>query len=141
MAWFTRQKPSLDVGSVSDDEKTVRTEGLWQKCDGCGQIIWRKTVEDNFYVCPKCEYHFRIGATDRLQLLFDDGVYQPHDVEMRSSDPLKFVDSKPYEQRLREMEEATNMPDAVISASGLLEGRRVQICALELRFIGGSMGA
>jgi acetyl-CoA carboxylase carboxyl transferase subunit beta len=141
MAWFTRQKPSLDVGSVSDDEKTVRTEGLWQKCDGCGQIIWRKTVEDNIYVCPKCEYHFRIGAADRLHLLFDEGVYQAHDVEMRSSDPLKFVDSKPYEQRLREMEEATNMPDAVVCGSGLLEGRRVQICALELRFIGGSMGA
>jgi acetyl-CoA carboxylase carboxyl transferase subunit beta len=141
MAWFTRQKPSLDVGSVSDDEKTVRTEGLWQKCDGCGQIIWRKTVEDNIYVCPKCEYHFRIGAADRLHLLFDEGVYQAHDVEMRSSDPLKFVDSKPYEQRLREMEEATNMPDAVVCGSGLLEGRRVQICALELRFIGGSIGA
>jgi len=141
MAWFTRQKPSLDVGSVSEDEKTVRTEGLWQKCDGCGQIIWRKTVEENIFVCPKCDHHFRIGAADRLQLLFDDGAYEVYDAEMRSSDPLKFVDSKPYVQRLREMEEATNLPDAVICASGLLEGRRLQICALELKFIGGSMGA
>jgi acetyl-CoA carboxylase carboxyl transferase subunit beta len=141
MAWFTRQKPSLDVGTLSEDEKTVRTEGLWQKCDGCGQIIWRKTVEDNINVCPKCEYHFRISAADRLQLLFDDGVFQEHDTQMRSSDPLKFVDSKPYVQRLIDMEEATKMPDAVISASGTLHGRRVQICALELKFIGGSMGA
>jgi acetyl-CoA carboxylase carboxyl transferase subunit beta len=141
MAWFTRQKPSLDVGSVSEDEKTVRTEGLWQKCDGCGQIIWRKTVEENTNVCPKCEYHFRIGAADRLQLLLDDGVFQEHDALMRSSDPLKFVDSKPYAQRLIDMEEDTKMPDAVIAASGTLDGRRVQICALELKFIGGSMGA
>lgn len=141
MAWFTRQKPSLDVGSLSEDEKTVRTEGLWQKCDGCGQIIWRKTVEDNTNVCPKCDYHFRISAADRLQLLFDDGVFDEHDTQMRSSDPLKFVDSKPYAQRLIDMEEATKLPDAVISASGNLDGRRVQICALELKFIGGSMGA
>jgi len=141
MAWFTRQKPSLDSGPVSEDEKTVRTEGLWQKCDGCGNIIWRKSVEENIYVCPKCDYHFRIGAADRLQLLFDDGVYEEYDAAMRSSDPLQFVDSKPYAQRLLDMEEATKLPDAVISASGTLDGRRVQICALELKFIGGSMGA
>ena len=141
MAWFTRQKPSLDSGPVSENEKTVRTEGLWQKCDGCGQIIWRKTVEENINVCPKCDYHFRISAADRLQLLFDDGVFQEHDAQMRSSDPLRFVDSKPYVQRLRDMEAATNMPDAVIAASGALNGRPVQICALELKFIGGSMGA
>jgi acetyl-CoA carboxylase carboxyl transferase subunit beta len=141
MAWFTRQKPSLDSGPVSENEKTVRTEGLWQKCDGCGQIIWRKTVEENINVCPKCDYHFRISAADRLQLLFDDGAFQEHDAQMRSSDPLRFVDSKPYVQRLRDMEAATNMPDAVIAASGALNGRPVQICALELKFIGGSMGA
>jgi acetyl-CoA carboxylase carboxyl transferase subunit beta len=141
MAWFTRQKPSLDSGPVSEDEKTVRTEGLWQKCDGCGQIIWRKSVEENINVCPKCDYHFRISAADRLQLLFDDGAFQEHDAQMRSSDPLKFVDSKPYVQRLLDMEAATDLPDAVIAASGTLHGRPVQICALELKFIGGSMGA
>jgi len=141
MAWFTRQKPSLDSGPVSEDEKTVRTEGLWQKCDGCGQIIWRKSVEENIYVCPKCDYHFRLGAADRLQLLFDDGFYQEYDAAMRSSDPLQFVDSKPYAQRLLDMQEATKLPDAVICGSGTLDGRRVQICALELKFIGGSMGA
>jgi acetyl-CoA carboxylase carboxyl transferase subunit beta len=100
-----------------------------------------KTVEENINVCPKCDYHFRISAADRLQLLFDDGVFQEHDAQMRSSDPLRFVDSKPYVQRLRDMEAATNMPDAVIAASGALNGRPVQICALELKFIGGSMGA
>ncbi|MBV9762845.1 MAG: acetyl-CoA carboxylase carboxyltransferase subunit beta [Acidobacteriaceae bacterium] len=141
MAWFTRQKPSLESGPPNDGEKNVRTEGLWQKCDACGQIIWRKAVEDNLNVCPKCGHHFRISAAERLQQLFDDGQYVTHDADLRSSDPLEFVDSKPYSQRLDDMKAATNLPDAVICASGLLNGREVEICALELKFIGGSMGA
>ncbi len=100
-----------------------------------------KTVEENFRVCPKCGHHFRINATERLQQLFDEGVYITHDSKLQSSDPLQFVDSKPYTQRLSEMRRATQLPDAVICASGLLDGRQVQICALELKFIGGSMGA
>jgi acetyl-CoA carboxylase carboxyl transferase subunit beta len=92
-------------------------------------------------VCPKCGYHFRIGAAERLALLFDGGVYTSHDADLQSSDPLHFVDSKPYTQRLEEMRRSTKLPDAVICGSGLLNGRRVQICALELKFIGGSMGA
>ncbi len=141
MAWFTRQKPSLEGGPPVDGEKSVRTEGLWQKCDHCGQIIWRKSVEENLQVCPKCGYHFRIGAAERLQQLFDEGTYVTHDSNLRSSDPLNFVDSKPYSQRLADMQKATQLPDAVICASGLLNGRPVHICALELKFIGGSMGA
>ena len=141
MAWFTRQKPSLEGNPPPDGEKNVKTEGLWQKCDSCGQIIWRKTVEDNKQVCPKCGFHFRIGARERLEMLFDEGQYQVHDAGLRSSDPLDFVDSKPYKKRLEDMERATQLPDAVICASGTLNGRPVEICALELKFIGGSMGA
>jgi acetyl-CoA carboxylase carboxyl transferase subunit beta len=141
MAWFTRQKPSLEENPPADGEKSIRTEGLWQKCEACGQIIWRKSVEENLEVCPKCSHHFRIGAAERLALLFDAGKYESHDDSLQSSDPLHFVDSKPYTQRLAEMRAATNLPDAVICASGLLNGRTVQICALELKFIGGSMGA
>ena len=125
----------------ADGEKSVRTEGLWQKCDSCGQIIWRKAVEENHQVCPKCEYHFRIGARERLALLFDDGEYEEHDADLTSSDPLNFVDSKTYTQRLHDMRAATNLPDAVICGSGAFNGRPIQICALELKFIGGSMGA
>jgi acetyl-CoA carboxylase carboxyl transferase subunit beta len=141
MAWFTRQKPSLESEPPKDGEKSVRTEGLWQKCEACGQIIWRKAVEENSQVCPKCGHHFRIGARERLQQLFDEGDYIAYDSNLRSSDPLHFVDSKPYLQRLQEMQQATQLPDAVICGSGLLNGREVQICALELKFIGGSMGS
>jgi acetyl-CoA carboxylase carboxyl transferase subunit beta len=141
MAWFTRQKPPIDDGSPDDGEKSVRTEGLWQKCDACGQIIWRKAAEDIHDTCPKCGHHFRINARERLRQLFDGGDYAEHDTSLRSSDPLNFVDSKPYTQRLKETQEATQLPDAVICASGFLNKRMVQICALELKFIGGSMGA
>jgi acetyl-CoA carboxylase carboxyl transferase subunit beta len=140
MAWFTRQKPSVE-DSPSDAERSVRTEGLWLKCDNCTQFIWRKALEENLQVCPKCDYHFRIDAVTRLQMLFDDGKYEEHDRNLISSDPLSFIDSKRYQERLAAMRETTNLPDAVVSATGLLLGRRVSICALELRFIGGSMGA
>ena len=141
MAWFTRQKPSVESSTPTDGEKSMRTEGLWQKCDSCGQIIWRKNVEENLQVCAKCGYHFRIGAAERLAQLFDNGQYDEKDSRLQSSDPLNFVDSKPYNQRLAEMRRTTNLPDAIIAGTGLLDGRRVQICALELKFIGGSMGA
>src|SRR5271154_1572873 len=100
MAWFTRQKPRVEGAPPRDAEKNVPTEGLWQKGAGCGQIVWRKTVEDHLQTCPKCSYHFRIGAIERLKQLFDDGQYEEHDAGLRSSDPLSFVDSKPYKQRL-----------------------------------------
>jgi acetyl-CoA carboxylase carboxyl transferase subunit beta len=138
MAWFTRDKPSL---KPEEGEKHVRTEGLWQKCVDCGQIIWRKGLEDNFQVCPKCGHHERIGARARLAMLFDDGRFEEFDQRLRSTDPLGFVDSKPYRERLEAGKHSTQLPDAIISAGGNLNGRRVHICAMELRFIGGSMGA
>jgi len=126
---------------AEEGDRKVRTEGLWEKCEHCGQIIWRKTLEDSMQVCPKCDYHFRIDARTRLGLLFDGGQYQVHDGHLSSIDPLEFVDSKSYPERLRSMQQATSLPDALISASGEMNGRQVNICALELKFIGGSMGA
>jgi acetyl-CoA carboxylase carboxyl transferase subunit beta len=140
MAWFTRQKPSVE-DTPADAEKSVRTEGLWQKCEKCSQPIWRKTLEENLFVCTNCGHHFRIDAVARLRMLFDEGRYEEHDAGLVSNDPLGFVDSRRYHERLDSMRLATNLPDAVISATGLLNGRRVHICALELKFIGGSMGA
>ncbi|MEO7143614.1 MAG: acetyl-CoA carboxylase, carboxyltransferase subunit beta [Bryobacteraceae bacterium] len=139
MAWFTRQKSGAEGGG--EGERNVRTEGLWLKCEGCGEIIWRKALEENLQVCPQCGFHFRIDARTRLRMLFDDGIHEDFDAGLVSTDPLGFVDSKSYKARLAAMREATSLDDAVISAGGTLSGRRVHICALELKFIGGSMGA
>ena len=139
MAWFTRQKPGVEGAAEAD--KRVRTEGLWLKCESCGQIIWKKTLDENMQVCPKCEHHFRLDARARLAMLFDDGAYEEHDADLASTDPLHFEDSKTYARRLEAMQEATGLSDALISGAGTLEGRRVHICAMELKFIGGSMGA
>jgi len=142
MSWFKREKSDDDkLPRVGETERKVRTEGLWQKCEGCRQIIWKKDLEANWQVCPKCGAHSRIDACTRLRLLLDDAAYTTHDADLRSNDPLEFVDSKPYHERLRGMQEATSLSDAMIAASGRLGGRPVQMCAMEPRFIGGSMGS
>ena len=137
MAWFKRQSVELD----SSGEKKIRTEGLWVKCEGCRQIIWKKDLEDNMNVCPKCGKHFRIDARTRLALLFDDGEYETADDDLASTDPLKFVDLKPYSERLKRAQAETGLSDAVINARGKLNGRPVIISAMEYGFIGGSMGS
>jgi acetyl-CoA carboxylase carboxyl transferase subunit beta len=139
MAWFTRQKPGVE--GTAEADKRVRTEGLWLKCESCGQIIWKKTLDENMQVCPKCEHHFRLDAPARLAMLFDEGSYEELDADLVSTDPLRFEDSKTYARRLEAMQQATGLSDALISGAGTLEGRRVQICSMELKFIGGSMGA
>ena len=137
MAWFKRQSGEVDASG----EKKVRTEGLWVKCEGCRQIIWKKDLEDNLNVCPKCDKHFRIDARTRLANLFDNGEYETFSDNLASTDPLKFVDLKPYSERLKKAQEETGLTDAVINARGKLNGRDVIISAMEYAFIGGSMGA
>ena len=138
MPWFTREK-SGDKKPEKGESK-VRTEGLWFKCEACRQIIWKKALEESLHVCPKCGFHFRIDALTRLKLLFD-GEWETFDAGLVSTNPLNFVDSKSYTDRLSAMQKATKLSDAVISAGGKLAGRPVHICALELKFIGGSVGA
>jgi acetyl-CoA carboxylase carboxyl transferase subunit beta len=137
MAWFKRQSVELDASG----EKKIRTEGLWVKCESCRQIIWKKDLEDNMNVCPKCGKHFRIDARTRLALLFDDGEYETSDDNLASTDPLKFVDLKPYSERLKRAQAETGLSDAVINARGKMNGRPVIISAMEYAFIGGSMGS
>jgi acetyl-CoA carboxylase carboxyl transferase subunit beta len=137
MAWFKRQSGELDTSG----EKTVRTEGLWVKCESCRQIIWKKDLEENLNVCPKCEKHFRIDARTRLAQLLDENQYETFDGNLSSTDPLKFVDLKPYSKRLRQAQEDTGLRDAVINAQGKLQGRTVVLSVMEYAFIGGSMGA
>ena len=137
MAWFKRQSGELE----SSGEKKVRTEGLWVKCEHCRQIIWKKDLEDNLNVCPRCDHHFRIDARTRLAQLLDDNQYEIFDCNLVSTDPLKFVDLKAYSARLRQAQAETGLKDAVINARGKLNGRPVIVSAMEYSFIGGSMGA
>jgi acetyl-CoA carboxylase carboxyl transferase subunit beta len=137
MAWFKRESGELDTSG----EKKVRTEGLWVKCENCRQIIWKKDLEENMNVCPKCDRHFRIDARTRLAQLLDDNQYQIFDTNLSSTDPLKFVDLKPYSSRLRQAQQETGLQDAVINAGGKLLGRPIVASVMEYSFIGGSMGA
>ncbi|PYX16653.1 MAG: acetyl-CoA carboxylase carboxyl transferase subunit beta [Acidobacteria bacterium] len=137
MTWFKRQSGELDTSG----EKKVRTEGLWVKCEQCRQIIWKKDLEDNLNVCPKCDKHFRIDARARLAQLLDDNQYDITDADLVSTDPLKFVDLKAYSSRLKQAQSDTGLKDAVINAHGKLNGRPVIVSAMEYSFIGGSMGA
>jgi acetyl-CoA carboxylase carboxyl transferase subunit beta len=137
MAWFRKEKKALEA----PPEKRVQTEGLWVKCDGCKQILWKKDLDANFQCCPKCNYHFKLGARVRLEMLFDGGHYTEYDANLASTDPLNFRDTKTYRDRLRRAERETGLKDALITGEGLLEGKPLIISAMEFGFIGGSMGA
>ena len=137
MTWFKRQSGELDTSG----KKKIRTEGLWVKCDDCRQIIWKKDLEENLNVCPKCDKHFRIDARTRLALLLDDNQYEVFDSNLASTDPLGFVDLKSYASRLEQAKAETGLTVAVINARGKLNGRPVIVSAMEYAFIGGSMGA
>ena len=136
MAWFRRERQPLKPQEGS----RLRTEGLWIKCEGCRQIIWKKDLEANWQVCPKCQYHFRLDARARLRLLLDEGAWTEHDTEIETTDPLQFVDVKPYGDRLLAAQRATSLKDAVMTAEGKMDGRPVLVCSMEYGFIGGSMG-
>jgi acetyl-CoA carboxylase carboxyl transferase subunit beta len=137
MAWFRRQSEP----EPQPEPKKVRTEGLWIKCDSCRAIIWKKDLEANELVCTKCGFHFKIDARSRLELLFDDAKWEEFDTDLKSNDALHFVDQKPYRERLEKAAASTGLKDAVISAAGRMGGHPTVICAMEYRFIGGSMGA
>jgi acetyl-CoA carboxylase carboxyl transferase subunit beta len=137
MAWFKRARKPI---AAAKDKTSRVPEGLWVKCPGCEQVIYNKDLVTNLNVCPKCAHHFRIGAAERLRLLFDDGVFTEYDKGLVSTDPLKFTDTKPYRTRLESSIEATGQKDAVIAASGRIEGIDTSVAAMEYSFIGGSMG-
>ncbi|MGA2509436.1 MAG: acetyl-CoA carboxylase, carboxyltransferase subunit beta [Candidatus Acidiferrales bacterium] len=140
MTWFKREKKPIE-NPTPVDERRVRTEGLWTKCNACRAIIWKKDLESNWEVCPKCEFHFRLGARRRLELLLDEGPQTELDADLASSDPLHFTDTKPYAQRLKDAQQKLGMNDAILTVEGTLNGRPVICCSMEFGFIGGSMGA
>ena len=137
MAWFRKEKKPKEAV----DKQTAIPEGLWIKCEECKEIVYRKEVEAAFNTCPKCNYHFRLNARERFDILFDDGKYKEFAQEIHSSDPLEFRDTKRYRDRLRVYEQRVGGGDAVLCAEGKLEGLSVVICAMEYSFMGGSMGS
>ncbi len=139
MAWFQRGKRPLQA--PRKEERRVRTEGLFVKCEDCKGIVWKKELENNLSVCPKCRYHYKITASQRLEFLLDEGQYEEFDAHIRSSDPLHFVDKKSYKERLEQSERDCGVNEAVIAAQGLLHGYPVICASMEYGFIGGSMGS
>jgi acetyl-CoA carboxylase carboxyl transferase subunit beta len=136
MAWFKKARKPMAPAK----EKASRVpEGLWVKCPECSQIIYNKDLATNLSVCPKCAHHFRLNAGERLRMLLD-GEWVEHDASLASTDPLTFTDTKPYRTRLDASMAATGLKDAVIAASGTIDGIPVVVAAMDYGFIGGSMG-
>lgn len=139
MPWFRRNKPKLE--EQTDEKRTVQTEGVFTKCPECDTTLYNRDLEESLQVCTNCAYHFRIGAKLRLELLFDEGNYEELDAEVVSGDPLEFIDSKPYKDRVVAMRKNSGLPEAIISGKGKVGGHLVYAGAMDMSFIGGSMGS
>ena len=137
MAWFKKAKKR--IAAKNKDAASRVPEGLWVKCPECSQILYNKDLVASLNVCPKCGHHFRVNATERLRMLFD-GEWTEYDKHLVSTDPLNFTDTKPYKSRLKAGIATTGLKDAIVVASGHLDGLPVIIAAMEYGFIGGSMG-
>lgn len=135
MAWFKKSK------EVRADKKVKIPEGLWVKCDNCKEIIYKKEIDKNLRICPKCNYHFRISARERLKLLVDDDSFSEMDTGLSSVDPLGFKDKIPYRERIEEKKKATGLDEAAISGEATLEGHPVIMLIMDFSFMGGSMGS
>ncbi len=135
MAWFKKTK------DVRTDKKGKIPEGLWVKCDGCKEVVYKKEIDRNLKVCPKCNYHFRISARERLKLLIDDGSFIEIDETLVSVDPLKFKDKIAYKDRLIEKQKATGLKEAVISGDAIIKGYPLSLVIMDFSFMGGSMGS
>jgi len=135
MAWFKKTK------EVRTDKKGKIPEGLWVKCDGCKEIVYKKEVDRNLKVCPKCNYHFRISARERLKLLVDEGSFVELDENLISVDPLKFNDKVSYRDRLKENQIKSGLKEAIVSGDALIKGYPLSIVVMDFAFMGGSMGS
>ncbi|HET8760704.1 MAG TPA: acetyl-CoA carboxylase, carboxyltransferase subunit beta [Nitrospiria bacterium] len=147
MAWFQKKdKDNEKEPSPGDDvagEKRGKSsmEGLWVKCNHCREIIYRKELDRNLKVCPKCDYHFPITVEERIGLLLDEGSFKEWDADLSPADPLGFRDTQRYRDRLKTAQEQTGRRDAMVSGSGTVEGRTIALCVFHFGFMGGSMGS
>lgn len=137
MGWFTRSSKNISAESIKSDIP----DGQWIKCEDCGEIIHKKQLDANLSVCPKCNYHFRFGSTDYINLLLDEGSFKELDKKMKSGDPLQFFDTKKYPDRVRDTIKKTGLNDAIITGLGKIDGKKVAFGCMDFKFIGGSMGS
>jgi len=137
MTWFKRSKENI----ASETQKKEVPDGLWTKCDQCGEIIHRMELEKNFFTCVKCNAHFRIGSKEYIAILLDEDSFKEHDRKMRSGDPLKFADTKRYRDRIPEAIKKTRLYDAVRWGTGTVHKHPIVIAVMDFSFIGGSMGS
>ena len=140
MSWFRRDKPKIE-DQDEDEERTVKTEGIFVKCPDCESALYARELGDSLHVCTHCAHHFRLGARDRLKMLFDNGKYERLDEEVTSGDPLEFVDTKPYKDRIEQAKKSSGLPEAIVSGTGKVGGHLVYAGAMDMSFIGGSMGS
>jgi len=137
MAWFTRKKENIS----RDSKKTDVPDGQWSKCEDCGEIIHTKQLEVNLWTCPKCNFHFRIGSEQYIQIIFDKGSFKELDKKMRSGDPLEFEDTKKYSERVTATIRKTGLSDAVKTGIGKIDGKKAALSCMDFSFVGGSMGS
>ena len=140
MSWFRRDKPKIEDVDV-DEERKVKTEGIFVKCPECESSLYKRELVESFQVCSHCDYHFRFPARERLDMLFDESNYEKLDEEITSTDPLEFFDTKPYKERIVQAKESSGLPEAIVSGSGKVGGHLVYAGAMDMSFIGGSMGS
>jgi acetyl-CoA carboxylase carboxyl transferase subunit beta len=137
MAWFKKEKPE----AAEPPRRTKFAEGMWLKCNHCREIVYRKEVERNNKVCPKCDYHFPISVMERISLLVDLGTFKEWDATLEPLDPLAFEDTRSYRERLKAQQEKTGRKDAIVIGEGTINGRKVALCVFDFSFMGGSMGS
>ncbi len=136
MEWFRKVK-----GGLIPQRKKEIPNGIWIKCDSCGEIVYRKELEKHLWVCPKCDHHFRIKSKDYINLLLDEGRLEEYDKDLVASDPLGFKDSKRYSDRIKDSQKKTNLKDAIVTGIGKIDGREISFGVMDFGFIGGSMGS
>lgn len=137
MAWFKKTKAPETEGP----KRSKAAEGMWLKCNHCREIVYRKEVDRNNKVCPKCEYHFPISVIERINLLVDLGTFKEWDADLQPQDPLQFKDTRSYQERIKSQQDKTGRNDAMVIGEGRINGRKVSLCVFDFSFMGGSMGS
>ncbi len=137
MSWFNRSKENISP----DTQKKELPDGLWEKCESCGEIIHKKQLEQNLWTCLKCGYHFRIGSQEYIDIILDKGTFREMDRKMRSADPLQFTDTKKYTSRTQDAFRKLGLYDAVRTGTGKLNNIEIGLACMDFKFIGGSMGS